>query len=158
MARHFIGWLCFAGLAFWLWMLLVGEWNEIELLAAVIAAILTATFAEYVRTVASLPLRVPLRRLVSLVSALAMVPVDFAILAAMLVRGIVTRRMPRGRFVVRDWTEATGEDAEARGVRAWSAFAANFSPNAYVIDIDSEQEVVLLHDLVPLRKSEQPAG
>jgi hypothetical protein len=33
---------------------------------------------------------------------------------------------------------------------------ANFSPNAYVIDIDRQQNLVLLHDLVPFRKSEEP--
>jgi hypothetical protein len=156
--RHFVGWVCFWLASFWLWMLLVGEWNEIELLAAVIAATVTATFAEYVRSIGLLPVRVPVRRLGSLASALAMVPVDFTLLMGMLLRGIARGRMPRGRFVVREWTEATGEDPESRGIRAWSAFAANFSPNAYVVDIDTERQAVLLHDLVPLRQSEKPAG
>jgi len=157
LARHVIGWLCFWAAAFWLWLLLVGEWNEIELLAAVIAATATATAAEYARAIGALPMRVPLRRLVSLVSAVAMVPVDFAVLMAMLLAGIARGRMPEGRFVVHEWP-VDGDDPESRGIRAWTAFAANFSPNAYVVDIDTEEQVVLLHDLVPLRKSEQPAG
>jgi len=30
--------------------------------------------------------------------------------------------------------------------------------NAHVVDTDEEQKVVLLHDLVPYRKSEKPAA
>jgi hypothetical protein len=43
------------------------------------------------------------------------------------------------------------------GPRAWTALAASYSPNAYVIDIEPETHRVLLHDLVPRRESERPA-
>jgi hypothetical protein len=36
-------------------------------------------------------------------------------------------------------------------------FAANFSPNAYVVDVDPHAHTVVLHDLVPYRRSEEPA-
>jgi hypothetical protein len=78
-----------------------------------------------------------------------MIVVDFGIVMAALVR----RR--RGEFVVRDF-EAGGDDPYSVGVRAFTMLVANFSPNAYVIDIDREQNLVLLHDLVPFRKSEEP--
>ena len=41
-------------------------------------------------------------------------------------------------------------------MRAWAAWAAQFSPNAYVVEIDPERELVLVHDLVPNRPSEEP--
>jgi hypothetical protein len=34
---------------------------------------------------------------------------------------------------------------------------AGYSPNAYVVDIDPDEDVVLVHDLVPWRRSEEPA-
>ena len=49
------------------------------------------------------------------------------------------------------------EEAHGVGPRAWTALAASFSPNAYVVDIEPETESVLLHDLVPRRSSESPA-
>ena len=62
----------------------------------------------------------------------------------------------RGCFVVRE-LDAGGDDPRSVGLRAFTAFVANFSPNAYVVEIDPEQNLVLLHDLVPFRKSEKPA-
>jgi hypothetical protein len=35
---------------------------------------------------------------------------------------------------------------------------AGFSPNAFVIEIDAERDTVLIHDLVPWRRSEEPAA
>jgi hypothetical protein len=34
---------------------------------------------------------------------------------------------------------------------------AGYSPNAYVVDVDVDEGTVLLHDLVPWRRSEEPA-
>ena len=44
---------------------------------------------------------------------------------------------------------------EGDGSRAWTAYIATISPNAYVIDLDDEH--VTLHDLVMHRRSESPA-
>jgi hypothetical protein len=41
--------------------------------------------------------------------------------------------------------------------RAWTTLLGGYSPNASVIDIDVERNLVLLHDLVPWRRSEEPA-
>jgi hypothetical protein len=148
--------MCFWAAAFGLWFLLVGEWNRIEIVAAVCAATLTATFAERVRTVGLLPTRAPLRRLASLLGALAMVPVDFFLLMGVLLGGIARGRLPRGTFVERAYE--SGSDRTSRGMRAWDGFVANFSPNAYVVAFDGENGTVLLHDLVELRQSESPLG
>lgn len=41
--------------------------------------------------------------------------------------------------------------------RAWTVLLSGYSPNAYVVDIDPETNEVLIHDLIPWRKSEEPA-
>jgi hypothetical protein len=82
--------------------------------------------------------------------------VDFGILLWALVAGAVRREVVRGAFRSRDF-RAGGDDPSAAAVRAWVSLTATFSPNAYVVDVDPEQDLVLLHDLVPFRKSEEPA-
>ena len=154
--RHLGAWLLWWVALFWFWMLLVGEWNTQELVAAAVTATIVATTAEFVRTTLDVRFRVPLRLVPSLVTALAMVFADFAIVMAVLVRSVVARRPARGRFVVRDF-DAGGDDPRSFGRRAWTILVAGYSPNAYVVDIDSDNGEVLLHDLVPFRKSEEPA-
>src|SRR4051794_41148376 len=144
--RRAIAWCCWWAAFWWTWMLLVGEWNRIEWIAGACAATVGATLAETVHALAGVRLGLPLERLRHVPSALAMVFVDFAILTVALVRGGV-----RGRFVARDIDPGDAPH------RAWTVLIAGFSPNAYVVDVDEERGVVLLHDLVPRRGSERPA-
>jgi hypothetical protein len=148
--RHLVPWVVWWIALFWLWMLLVGEWNAIEWVAAAGSATIAATLAELMRSIAGVRFGVPLQPLRAIGAALVMVLVDFGIVMAALVR----RR--RGEFVVREF-DAGGDDPGSVGRRAFTMLVANVSPNAYVIDIDREHDLVLLHDLVPFRKSEEPA-
>ena len=154
--RRGVAWLAWWVGLFWLWMLLVGEWNRIEWIAAACAATVGATVAEAARAAVGSMFRVPLRWVARSWSALPMVFVDFGLLTAALVRSLVTRRVVRGRFVAREFP-AGGDDAESRGVRAWVTIAATYSPNAYVVDIEPERGLVLLHELVPFDESASPA-
>lgn len=130
----------------WLWMLLVGDWNRYEWIGGACAAALGATLAELVHALSGVRLRMPWRVLASAPQALVMVLVDFATLTLALFR----RR--RGRFVVRDG--APPDPA----VAAWEAQLTNLAPNAIVVDVDPERDQVLLHDVVEVRASESPAG
>jgi hypothetical protein len=140
---------------FWLWLLLVGEWNREELAAAALAAAVAAPLAELARVRTGFAARVPLRGVADLPQALGMVFVDFGILLRALLVSVVRRRIVRGEFVSR---ELAGGSAVARAVgpRAWAVLLASYSPNAYVVDLDPETRHVLLHDLVPNRASEEP--
>jgi len=137
-------------------MLVVGEWNDYEFVAAACAAAVGAAIVEVVRGVDGLSAVVPLRRLPAVFGALAMVPVDFGIVVRVLVRSLFRRRIEEGRFVVRA-SEAAGRGSRGRGDQAWTTLVAGLSPNAYVIAYADDGQTVLLHDLVPNRKSEQPA-
>ncbi|HEU5216917.1 MAG TPA: hypothetical protein VFU30_15420 [Gaiellaceae bacterium] len=154
--KHVVAWVAWWLALFWLWFLLVGEWNRQEIVAAAIAATIAASLAELARTRTGFSARVPLRGLADLPGALGMVLVDFGILTWALVRSVVRGRVARGRLVSREYD---GGAAGRRGVgpRAWSVLIASYSPNAYVIDVDPKSNTVLLHDLVPHAPSEKPA-
>jgi hypothetical protein len=78
--------------------------------------------------------------------------IDFGIITVALVRSVVERKVVRGEYRAHPFPAGAGQ-----GVRAWAAWAAQFSPNAYVVEIDPERDLVLVHDLVPHRPSEEPA-
>ena len=155
--RHAGAWLLWWVAIFWVWFLLVGEWNRIELVAAACAATVTATCAETIRAKAGMRVAIPLRLVPSALKAMAQAFLDFGIVMGVLILGIAHRRVHRGEFVVRDFEGPLGDDPRSFGERAFRIFAANLSPNAYVVDMSTEQRSVLMHDLVVNRKSEEPA-
>jgi hypothetical protein len=126
---------------FWLWQLLTGEWNHIEWIAGASAATVAATIGETARRVGRLHSGSPVRAFAGAGSALLQVFVDFAILMWALPKRHSGQVHTRKR--------------DLAGSRVWTAYVANFSPNAYVIDVDDEH--VTLHDLVMHRRSELPA-
>jgi hypothetical protein len=136
---------------FWLWLLLAGEWNRTEWIAAALAATLTTLIAWLVRRVSRLRVRIPAADVAAAWSLPGVILLDFAAV----MRGLATRR--RGVYVTRTMRALRDGSAPRRfGSRAWRAYATCVPPNAYVVDLDEEQTTVLLHDLVVLRKSEEP--
>jgi hypothetical protein len=155
--RALLAWSLWWVTLFWWWMLLAGEWNHEEWIAAAAAAALGATVAEACRRRAEVELALP-RDLRKLPVALAMVPVDFAVLCWMLLAGVVEFRVPRGSFVHRRPSFDPGSlDAASVTRRALTILIAGYSPNAYVVDVHRKRNRVLVHDLVRARKSEEPA-
>jgi hypothetical protein len=150
--KHVVAWLAFWLALFWLWLLLSGDWNHIEWIAAAAAATVAATIAEVARSRARVAPRIPLRWVARAGSVPHQIVVDFGIVTWALLRSLVDRRIVRGEFRAHSFPAKEGP-----GVRAWAVWAAQFSPNAYVIEIDEERELTLVHDLVPNRASEKPA-
>lgn len=140
---------------FWLWFALQGEWNRIEWVAAACAATLGVALAAAVLHLELLGFRVPRRAIADAKSVAPQVVVDFAIVTAALARRLRRNESP-GAFVVRT-LRSPGGGARAAGDRAWRAVLATYSPNAYVVDVDTHVRTVLLHDLVSNRNSESPA-
>jgi hypothetical protein len=153
--KHVVPLLAWWLALFWLWFLLVGEWNREEVVAAAIAAALAASVAELARVRTGFAARIPLRDLAVLPKALGMVFVDFAILVRALLVSAARRRVVRGEFVSRE-IEGGSAVTRAVGRRAWAVLVASYSPNAYVVDLDPATRQVLLHDLVRNRASEEP--
>ena len=85
-------------------------------------------------------------------SALLVVFSDFGIVMWALVQSARRREIVRGVFRSHE-----DDDIGTPGVRTWRNLLANYSPNAYVVELEPERGLVLLHDLIPRRKSEEPA-
>jgi hypothetical protein len=147
-----MAWLAAWLALFWLWLLLAGDWNRIEIIAAACGATVAATLAEIARTRAGVAPRVPLRWFARAWTVPHQIVVDFGIVTLALARSIVRRKVVRGDFRAHPFPAREGV-----GVRAWATWAAQFSPNAYVVEIDAERGLALVHDLVPNRASEEPA-
>jgi hypothetical protein len=150
--KRVVAWAAWWIALFWLWLLLVGQWNREQVVAAAIAATLAGVGGEFARTRTGLGAPLPLRLLADVPRALWTVVADFGIVSWALVASVLRRRIVRGELVERESAAAGG----GTGTRAWTVLVASYSPNAYVVDIDSETERVLLHDLIPHRKSEEP--
>lgn len=145
--RHVLPWLAGWLAFFWLWQLLAGEWNHIEWIAGAAAATIAATLGEVARSLGGLRPGVRAEWVAASRSVPFAVVTDFGILMWALVR----RR--RGVWVRRTLPPAFADRASGR---AWLALAATYSPNAYVVDVDEDEGVVVLHDLVRSRSSERP--
>jgi hypothetical protein len=150
--KHLRAWLLSAFVLWWLWMLLVGEWNHYEWIAASAAALLAAAIGDFARTRADVRAVVPRRWALRGWSALLVVFADFGLVMWALLRSLLRREVVRGTFRSHD-----DDDIGEPGVRMWRNLLANYSPNAYVVEIEPERGLVLLHDLIPRRKSEEPA-
>jgi hypothetical protein len=148
--RPLVSWLAY----WWLWLLFAGEWNRYEWIAASGAATVATALTELARARTGVRAAVPFRLLGQVWSALGTVFVDFAIVMWALLRGLARGAAPHG-VMRRRASPAAGRDPNAVGLRAWVTILADFSPNAFVVDMDDEH--VLLHDLVPFLKSEEPA-
>jgi hypothetical protein len=154
--RHLLPWLATWLALFSLWLLFAGEWNRQQWIAAAITATIAATVGEIARTRAGVSARVPLRWLVKGWTVPVTVVVDYGILVWALLASLVRREVVRGVFRSHPFP-AGGDDPTSAGVRAWASLASMYSPNAYVVEIDQQRGLVLLHDLIPFRKSEEPA-
>ncbi|HEX3329612.1 MAG TPA: hypothetical protein VHS27_06805 [Gaiellales bacterium] len=150
-------WLCWWVGCFWLWMLHVGQWDRIDAAAGAATAVVAATIAERARRAAKVHPRVALGPFKRSLTMPLIVFADFAVVTYALAVSIARRRVVRGRYLARDFRAGPKTTPEGAAHRAWTVLLAGYSPNAYVIDIDPDENVVLIHDLVPWRRSEEPA-
>jgi hypothetical protein len=142
--NHVAAFLLFWITLWWLWQLLVGEWGRYEWLYAAGAAAVAAAIAELGATRAGAHAAFPWRIVKSAPSALGMVFVDFAIV----MRALVARRT--GTFRTTPF-----EHPDTEAVRAWAMVVADYSPNAYIVDISGGE--TLSHHLVVNPPSQSPA-
>jgi hypothetical protein len=150
-------WLCWWVGCFWLWILFVGTWDRIDGAAGAAVAAVAATVAERGRRAADLHPRVALEPFRRSATVPLIVLADFAVVTYALAASLARRRVVRGRYLARDFVAGPKTTPQGAARRAWTVLLAGYSPNAYVVDIDSDENVVLVHDLVPWRRSEEPA-
>jgi hypothetical protein len=138
-------------------MLMVGSWDWIDGVAGAAAAVVAATVAEVARRAARVHPRAPWERMRTIPAIPLVILADFGLLTYALCVSLVRRRAVRGRYLARDFAAGPTSTPRGAGHRAWTVLLGGYSPNAYVVDIDPDANLVLVHDLVPWRQSEQPA-
>jgi hypothetical protein len=142
--KHAAPFLLFFLTLWWLWQLLAGEWGRYQWLYGLGAAVVAAAIAELAATRAGAHAAFPWEILKSAPSALGMVFVDFAIV----MRALVQRR--NGVFRTTPF-----DHPDTEGMRAWAMVVADYSPNAYIVDISGGETIS--HHLVENPPSQSPA-
>jgi hypothetical protein len=155
--RHARAWGSWWLGCFGMWLVLVADWSRVNAVAGVCAAAGAATVAECARTAAREDVGVSGRTLRAAAGVPLAVLTDFGILARALARSVTEGRVVRGQYVEREIDPGPRMTPAGRARRAWLALLAGYSPNSYLVDVDPETGLTVLHDLVPRRSSEEPA-
>lgn len=132
---------------FGVWFLLVDSLERPEVSAGPAAALLAAGAALAVRAHTGVRFRARLGWLRRLVGVPWNVLRDAGILAVALARRIVRGERPRSVLRTVE-VRATGDDPESAAWRAYATVMTSIAPNTYVIGIDRERGVALVHQLV----------
>jgi hypothetical protein len=150
-ALYWLGWWC----ALWLlWLVFVGAWDLYDGVAGVAAAAVAATAALVVRELGLLSFSPRVHGFSGLGRMPLRVFADFGILVAALARTLAGRPV-RGVFLAKELPTG-GPEPEAAFARALAAVMATYTPNAYVVDVDLDRNVALMHNLVRNSASEEP--
>jgi multisubunit Na+/H+ antiporter MnhE subunit len=133
------------------WLVLVDTTYTPELIAGAVAAALAATGTELVRRQRIARISAHPRWLVYAWRPLLRVPADVARLTLAALAQLIHPQASRGRFVALRF-EFGGEEPSDHGRRALAEGLGSFSPNTYVVGIDHDRDLILVHQMVPTRE------
>ena len=145
-----VSWVLLTGLYL---LLVVDSIDMSELVMGAIAAAVGATAATAVRSQRLVSFSPRLRWALGLWRLPLQAVLDTGVLVAVLWRRLALRRAVDGSFRAVPF-RAGGSDPEAAARRVAAKSAGSFAPNTYVLDVDRERELILVHQLVP--KPDQP--
>jgi multisubunit Na+/H+ antiporter MnhE subunit len=137
-------WLVLLGL----WMLLSGSLVVSELVAGTVAATIGAGAFEAVRRQGLARFRPRARWILRAWRLPFRVFSDAWVVSWAVLKGLVLRRPVRGRFREVPF-RIGGTDGRSSARRTLVTLAASLSANAYVVDLDTENGTLLIHELVP---------
>lgn len=149
MGRAALIWVAVAGALYAFWLLLTDTREEPQLLLGIAVAAIGATGSELVRhqRIARVGLR--WRWLPRLWRPLANVPGDLARLTLLALRAAWPGApAPAGRLRALEFEPGEGNPADL-GRAALAELAGSISPNTYVIGLDGERRLLLVHQLDP---------
>ena len=151
-----VSWVVLVGLYL---LLVVDSIDMAELVTGAAGAAVGATAATIVRSQRLFSFSPRLRWVLGLWRLPLQAVLDTGLLVAVLWRRLVLRRPVSGSFHAVPF-RAGGGDPEAAARRAIAGGAGSFAPNTYVLDVDREHELILVHQLVskPDRKNIDPLG
>ena len=140
-------WLAWWAISYGLWLLAVFKTEFAEFVAGAIAAALAATGAELVRARGYAPFAPRLAWSRALLRLPRAVVVDTWRMTALLARSIARRERIKGSFRIVEFP-AHGEDPRALARLTAAGWLACVSPNTYVIGIDEDHDVAVVHQLI----------
>jgi multisubunit Na+/H+ antiporter MnhE subunit len=145
--RRALGWTCWWAVLAGFWLLLTDTTKTSELVAGAVAAALAVGSAELVEREGLVVWRPRLRWLPGLWRPPVSIVRDTGRLAVALWRRLVHRRPVQGRLRAVRFTR-TGDGPEDTAARVLVKAAGSAAPNTFVVGVDSEHEVLLVHQLV----------
>jgi multisubunit Na+/H+ antiporter MnhE subunit len=135
------------------WLLLTTTINPLEMAAGAVAAAIAATIAELVRIQDLQAIRVRPRWLPRAGVLPRLVLSDTWTLFRALWRQLLFRRRVKGAFLALPFDPGDEDDPYAAGRRALITAAITVTPNTYVVGIDADRNLILVHQLVPASRS-----
>src|SRR4051794_33875088 len=139
-----------------LWLVLAGTLARSEVLAAIGVGAVAAAAAVVLRDERDVGARPRVREVVRLWRPLPAVPKDLWRLVVVLVQEAL-RRERRGASGARAFAPTGADDRHAAARRALLPAAGSLAPNTYVVGIDTDAGLVLVHQLVPTTRPAQDA-
>jgi multisubunit Na+/H+ antiporter MnhE subunit len=153
-AQRIAFWFGWWAICYALWVLLVFKTEPAEFVAGALAAALAATGAELVRARGYAPFAPRLAWWRGLIRLPRDVIVDTWRMTALLVRSLIRREPIKGHYRIVSFRPGSEDDPRAQARRTVAGWLGTISPNTYVIGIDEEHHVVVLHQLI--RDDEPP--
>jgi multisubunit Na+/H+ antiporter MnhE subunit len=143
-------WMCWWVAFVVTWLLLVGTLERNEILAGVGAGAVAATVAELVRVQDYRRFRPRAKWLFRAARLPAHVFADSLLVFRVLYRRLFTADRRGGAFRACR-LDPGGDDAQSAARRALIVASLSLAPNTYVVGIDEEEGLILVHQLVPSR-------
>ena len=147
-AQRIAFWLSWWAIAYGLWVLLVFKTEPAELVAGALAAALAATGAELVRSRGYAPFAPDLAWSRWVLHLPKEVVVDTWRMALLLVRHFARGEPIKGSLRIVKFSPGSRDDPRAQGRRTVVEWLACVSPNTYVIGIDEQHNVAVVHQLI----------
>lgn len=144
-ARLCAWWIALAAL----WLALDDTVAFPELMTGAAAALIGAVAAEVVHSQNLVRVRLKPRWLRFGWRPLLLLFPDTARVLLVLVRQLLLRRPPRGRFRAVRFRSGYDNGAHDTTRRALAKVAGSLAPNAYVVGVDAERDLMLVHELDP---------
>lgn len=131
---------------FFVWILLVEKTEVSELITGAVAAAFGATLTTALHARHGIPFKPGVRWTLKLWRLVPQAVFDLGVLVAVLWRRLVLRQPVSGSFRAVPF-HVSGGDAEANARRVLATGAGSFAPNTYVVDVDEERGLILVHQL-----------
>jgi putative flippase GtrA len=143
-----VGLLARVTIFFGFYLLLVDDLHEDEMVAGAVIAVAAALVSSFLLS-ARQTVRVRPRMFLRVPRALLLLVTDTGRVGWALVGALVLRRPVHGRLRAARYRATSEEDPEDYGRRMLTQWGASLGANRYVVGIDNQRQLLIVHELVP---------